>query len=158
MIKNIIIEADSASPLETERIGREFAALLPLDAFVAMYGDLGAGKTAFVRGMASELVPDATVTSPTYTLVNEYRGKDRLFCHFDMYRISDEDDLYSIGFYDYADCVIAAEWCEKIPFALPDAYYSVTITKLMDADSSSNLDESPEDKHPRRILIEKITN
>ncbi len=150
MKRSIIIDAISVTPSETERIGKEFAALLPLEAFVAMYGDLGAGKTAFVRGMAGELVPDATVTSPTYTLVNEYRGHDRLFCHFDMYRISDEDDLYSIGFYDYTDCVIAAEWSEKIPFALPDEYYSVTITKQIGES------ESLEDRHPRHILIEKI--
>lgn len=153
MKRSIIIDTVSHSPAETERIGQEFAAALPVEAFVAMYGDLGAGKTAFVRGMACKLVPDAIVTSPTYTLVNEYRSNEQLFCHFDMYRISDEDDLYSIGFYDYADCVIAAEWSEKIPFALPDEYYSVTITKpIGEGDSEQSL----EDKHPRRITIEKI--
>lgn len=140
----------SLSLEETEQIGKGFAATLPKKAFVALYGDLGAGKTAFVRGMASTLVPDAIVTSPTYTLVNEYRGKEQLFCHFDMYRINDEDDLYSIGFFDYTDCVIATEWSEKISFALPDEYYSVTITKQI-----ASL-ETLEDKHPRRILIEKF--
>lgn len=153
MKKSIIIDLLSSSPEETERAGNEFATTLPQNAFIAMYGDLGAGKTAFVRGMAQALVPNAIVTSPTYTLVNEYRGDGKLFCHFDMYRIADEDDLYSIGFYDYTDCVIAAEWSEKIPFALPDVYYSVTITKLI---GTENTGESLADRHPRRILIEKI--
>lgn len=122
----------------TERVGASLASLITgrgqeKSAFIAMYGDLGAGKTAFVRGLCSVLVPEAKVCSPTYTIVNEYRGKNTL-CHFDMYRIENDDDLYSTGFYDYSDCVIAAEWCEKIPFALPANYYKVTITKLGEAE------------------------
>lgn len=135
----------SKSAEETEKIGAEFAKTLEPDAFVAMYGYLGAGKTAFVRGMASVLVPNAFVSSPTYTIVNEYHADDgKRFCHFDMYRITDDDDLYSIGFYDYHDCVIAVEWSENIPFALPDEYYKVTIT------ASEN--------NERAIEIEKVKN
>ena len=71
-------------------------------AVVAMCGELGSGKTVFVRGMASVLTPDAAVQSPSYTIVNEYIGKNYNLYHFDMYRITGEDDLFSIGFYDYS--------------------------------------------------------
>ena len=123
------------SPEETEAVGAALARLLESDrscpTFIAMYGDLGVGKTAFVRGLASVMAPGRGVRSPTFSLVNEYRvpGKKPLF-HFDMYRIESEDDLYSIGFEDYPDagyCV--AEWCEKIPFALPELFVEVRITK-----------------------------
>ena len=116
----------------TEEIGERIARALPEGSVViAMYGDLGVGKTAFVRGLASVLSPGRAVRSPTFALVNEYRvaGKRPLF-HFDMYRIESEDDLYSIGFDDYPDAgVCVAEWCEKIPFALPDIYLEVRIEK-----------------------------
>lgn len=124
---------------ETELVGRDLADTILKDAglprFVAMYGDLGVGKTAFVRGFASELAPDVTVKSPTFALVNEYmcKSKDiRRICHFDMYRISGDDDLYSIGFYDYLcdDTLCIAEWSEMIPFALPKRYISVNIEKV----------------------------
>jgi len=117
------------SESETEQLGRDFAAELKKGDFVAMYGDLGAGKTAFVRGMAELLVPGERVSSPTYAIVNEYVGAENTLCHFDMYRITDEDDLYSIGFWDYTDCIFAVEWAENIPYALPDRYYKVTVTK-----------------------------
>lgn len=124
----------------TENIGRELAEAILTDTslprFVAMYGDLGVGKTSFVRGFASTLAPQATVKSPTFALVNEYRcienpcGIKRI-CHFDMYRITDEDDLYSVGFYDYLrpDSLCIAEWCEMIPYALPKSYVKVEIEK-----------------------------
>ena len=128
------------SPEETEAIGKELAAALTKTSdaprFVAMYGDLGVGKTAFVSGFCSDLCAGSTVKSPTFALVNEYKcmsGKTvKKVCHFDMYRIVDEDDLYSIGFYDYLrdDILCIAEWCELIPYALPDKYIRVEITKL----------------------------
>ena len=125
----------------TESVGRSLAEIIASDVslprFIAMYGDLGVGKTAFVRGFCSELCKGYTVKSPTFALVNEYRaaaavgGIKRVY-HFDMYRIADEDDLYSIGFYDYLrpDAVCIAEWCEMIPYALPDSYLKVEIKKL----------------------------
>ena len=134
-----LFELTTDSAGETEKLGREFAKLLAADhdlnsetVFVALYGTLGAGKTAFVRGMAAELVPSASVTSPTYAIVNEYKISKFIFAHFDMYRISGEDDLYSCGFDDYfrPGCLIAAEWSENIPFALPDEYYSVKLEPL----------------------------
>lgn len=119
----------SHSTEETEAFAYEFAKKLKKGDFIAMYGDLGAGKTAFVRGLGSYLCPDDYVSSPTYAIVNEYIGNDVRLCHFDMYRITDDDDLYSIGFYDYDDCIIVCEWSENIEFALPDSYYKVTVTK-----------------------------
>ena len=128
------------SPESTETVGHALASALARDKslprFVAMYGDLGVGKTAFVRGFCSELCRGATVKSPTFALVNEYRcpvpmgGIKRVY-HFDMYRITDEDDLYSIGFYDYLrpDAICISEWCEMIPYALPDEYVKVEIEK-----------------------------
>ena len=124
----------SHSAMETEAAGMLLAGYLEKNDFVAMYGDLGAGKTAFVRGMARVLAPGVDVCSPTYTIVNQYEGEKATLCHFDMYRIDTEDDLESIGFYDYTDCIIVAEWCEKIEFALPESYYRVEI-KYVSADS-----------------------
>ena len=123
------------SPEETEAVGAALGRILEANrrspSFIAMYGDLGVGKTAFVRGLASVLAPGRAVRSPTFALVNEYRvaGKRPLF-HFDMYRIESEDDLWSMGFEDYPDAgICVAEWCENIPFALPELYWEVRIEK-----------------------------
>lgn len=142
----------SNKPEDTEAVGAALAALLQGDGslprFVALYGDLGVGKTAFVRGFASVLSPESLVRSPTFTLVNEYRNKvtrHSLF-HFDMYRIDSEDDLYSMGFEDYPDRGICiAEWCEKIPYALPLHYLRVSITK-----------NDPDSPDSREITLERI--
>ncbi len=126
------------SPEETEAVGAALGSALlsgaPLPPYIAMYGDLGVGKTAFVRGLASVLAPGRAVRSPTFSLVNEYRtpGRRPLF-HFDMYRIESEDDLWSIGYDDYPDAgICVCEWCEKIPFALPRQRLEVTIDKITD--------------------------
>ena len=142
-MKNVTV-FDSFSAEDTERIGKRLAETLHGGGFVAFYGDLGAGKTAFVRGMGQELCPEAEVCSPTYAIINEYRvGKKTVLCHVDAYRINDDDDLYSTGFYDicdYPNVVMAVEWCEKIPFAVPDDAVRVTVTKT--------------GEHSRRIEIE----
>lgn len=123
------------SPDGTETIGAELAeeilANTALPRFVALFGDLGVGKTAFVRGFTSAIAPGARVKSPTFALVNEYRGQTLSVFHFDMYRIEDEDELYSIGFYDYADRrgVCLTEWSENIEYALPEQYIRVEISK-----------------------------
>jgi tRNA threonylcarbamoyladenosine biosynthesis protein TsaE len=100
---------------------------------VALEGDLGVGKTVFVRGLVSVLVPGSAVRSPTFALVNEYRKKDTRIpvYHFDVYRINDEDDLYSTGFYDYLDgnAVCLVEWSENIRYAFPKKYLTVRIEK-----------------------------
>ena len=120
---------------QTEALGVTLAEAMDNDAslprFIALYGDLGVGKTAFVRGFTSFFSPKARVKSPTFALVNEYKGEKTSVFHFDMYRIGDEDELYSIGFYDYLDRngVCLTEWSENIPFALPDSYVEVIICK-----------------------------
>lgn len=124
----------SGATEETEQIGRALAEELlqsgKKSAFIALYGDLGVGKTAFTRGFVSAICPTARVKSPTYTVVNEYRGGILPVFHFDMYRIDGEDDLYSTGFYDYLDSgYLLSEWSENIPFALPKEHIAVTIEK-----------------------------
>ena len=124
------------SPEETEAVGfslaKELESDLSLPSFIALYGDLGVGKTAFVRGFTKVFSPNAFVRSPTFALVNEYptRGGRRVF-HFDMYRITDEDDLYSIGYYDYLDdgSICLVEWSENIPYAIPEEHIKVEIIK-----------------------------
>lgn len=138
-------EITTHSPEETEAVGAEVAREITSPAFIALYGDLGVGKTAFVRGLTSVLAPGVAVRSPTFALVNEYRGRPVPVFHFDMYRITDEDELYSIGFYDYLDrgvCVV--EWSENIGYALPEEYLKITIEKT---DGGEN---------ERRIRIEEI--
>ncbi len=128
---------------ETELAGEEFAKTLSKGDFVAMRGDLGVGKTAFVRGMAKYLAPKARVQSPTYLIVNEYRG-NMPFYHFDMYRIDDEDSLVSTGYFDYIENgICAAEWSEKIEEFIPEDHISVTISKV------------PDDLNARKIEIER---
>lgn len=122
------------SPRETEELGKALAQKLKSGDFVAMYGDLGVGKTAFVRGVASVLCPGIRVQSPTYTIVNAYRGNIPLY-HFDMYRIDGEEALYSCGFFDYLDAggICIAEWCENITDFIPDNAVKVFISKLSDS-------------------------
>ncbi len=125
----------TSSAAETEAVGAALAAEMAKDPtlppFVALYGDLGVGKTAFVRGFASVFCAGIPVRSPTFALVNEYRGKEKTLFHFDMYRITGEEDLYSIGYDDYLnrDGIALVEWSENIPFALPDEYLKVVIEK-----------------------------
>ena len=100
---------------DTEEIGAKFAGTLEPGSVVAMYGDLGAGKTAFVRGMARGLGIDCRVSSPTFTIVNEYPGNPELI-HFDMYRLSSADELFDIGWEDYIarGAICAVEWSENV--------------------------------------------
>ena len=132
----VLKEIITNSPEETEGTGFYLAEMLrddvSLPSFVALYGDLGVGKTAFVRGFTKIFSPNALVRSPTFALVNEYPTKcARRVFHFDMYRITDEDDLYSIGYYDYLDdgSICLVEWSENIPYAIPSEHIRVEITK-----------------------------
>ena len=99
---------------ETVAAGRDFAKTLPSGALIAFTGGLGAGKTAFCQGLAEGLGCTDPVSSPTFAIVNYYRGP-RPFAHFDLYRIHTENDLAAAGFYDYLDmgAVIACEWSEN---------------------------------------------
>ena len=118
------------SPAETEAVGEALGKRLQPGTVLAYRGDLGAGKTAFTRGLARGLGATEQVTSPTYTIVNEYlSGRLPLF-HFDMYRLATADDLFDIGWEDYLERggVCAVEWSENVEDALENAIY-VTIEK-----------------------------
>ena len=119
----------SHSTAETEEIAARFAQTLRPGDVVAYAGGLGAGKTAFTRGLARGLGITEDVSSPTFALVHEYRGPVTLY-HFDMYRISGFDDLYSTGFFDYLDdpnAILAIEWSEEIEGVLPPEAITVAI-------------------------------
>ena len=114
---------------ETLKIGQEIAENLKGTEVIALFGGLGMGKTALTTGIAKGLECNDCVSSPTFALVNEYHGRCNVY-HFDMYRISSWDDLYSIGFFDYLDTgVLVIEWSENIENALPDEYIRITIEK-----------------------------
>ena len=123
------MEYISHSPDETEAIGELLGQKLKPGTVLAYLGDLGMGKTAFTRGLARGLGCPGRVTSPTFTIVNEYEGRIPLF-HFDMYRLTDADDLFDIGWEDYLDRggVCAVEWSENVADALEDAIL-ITIEK-----------------------------
>ncbi len=118
-------------PEETEKIGEALAKSLQPGTILAYRGDLGAGKTAFTRGLARGLGCKETVTSPTYTIVNEYLGGRLPLFHFDMYRLASSDDLWDIGWEDYLERegVCAVEWSENVQDAMENAI-TVTIEKL----------------------------
>ena len=131
------------SPTETEAVGERLAKILTPGAVIAYCGDLGAGKTAFTRGLARGLGCTDMVTSPTYTIVNEYlSGRMPLF-HFDMYRLRSSDDLWDIGWEDYLDRggVCAVEWSENVTDAMENAIF-VRIEKI--------------GEESRRIIIEGV--
>lgn len=112
---------ETQSPAETEALASVFANALKPGAVVAFFGGLGAGKTAFTRGLARGLNVSGEVSSPTFALVHEYPGNPSLI-HFDMYRVSSLDDLYTTGYFDYldGDNILAIEWSENIEEALPE--------------------------------------
>ncbi len=130
------VEYLSHSEAETEAIGERLAQSLPPGTVLAYRGGLGMGKTAFTRGLARGLGYSGRVTSPTFTIVNEYEGRVPLF-HFDMYRLEDADALFDIGWEDYLDRdgVCAVEWSERVADALPGDTVWVTIARHPDSDS-----------------------
>ena len=120
----------SKSVNDTEQLGARLAANLVPGDVLAFFGDLGAGKTAFTRGLAKGLGITDTVNSPTFSIVHEYEGKIPLF-HFDMYRVNSWDGLYSTGFFDYLEMggIIAIEWSENIENVLPEGYIRIEISR-----------------------------
>ena len=136
------MEFYSHSERETEDLGARLGERLQPGTVIAYTGDLGAGKTAFTRGLARGLGVTDRVTSPTYTIVNEYEGNIPLF-HFDMYRLSSSEDLFDIGWEDYLSRggVLAVEWSERVEDALEDALH-ITIRK------------DPENENGRFITLE----
>ena len=132
------------SEAETEALGARLAAALSPGMVVAYRGGLGMGKTAFTRGLARGLGYPGRVTSPTFTIVNEYEGGRLPLFHFDMYRLADAGDLFDIGWEDYLDRggVCAIEWSEQVPEALPEGTVLVSLSRC------------PEDPSWRNITIE----
>ncbi|MDR0974437.1 MAG: tRNA (adenosine(37)-N6)-threonylcarbamoyltransferase complex ATPase subunit type 1 TsaE [Ruminococcus sp.] len=116
----------TSSVAETEQAGVDFAKLLRPGDTVAFFGGLGAGKTAFIRGLAKNFSFTET-SSPTFTIVNEYINENIKIYHFDMYRIKSESDLESIGFYDYTDGIKLIEWYENIADFGVEITYTVSI-------------------------------
>ena len=131
---------------ETEALGQRLAAALSPGAVVAYRGGLGMGKTAFTRGLAKGLGYSGRVTSPTFTIVNEYEGGRLPLFHFDMYRLEDDDALFDIGWEDYRDRggICAVEWSEQVARAMPADTVYVTIARR------------PEDDRWRTITIEGV--
>lgn len=121
----------TSSAEETIDLGRKIGEKLRGGDMIAFRGGLGAGKTTMTRGIALGMGLRDEVSSPTFALVNEYRGSLRL-CHFDMYRITGALDLESTGFFDYIsdDCVIAIEWSENIADELPDGYITIELSQI----------------------------
>lgn len=130
------------SPEETIEVAEKLGRLLKAGDMIAYKGGLGAGKTTFTRGIAIGMGLGDSVTSPTFALVNEYRGERMNLYHFDMYRIESEDDLESTGFYDYPfeDNIAAVEWSENIAGFLPKDTVYITINAV--------------GEHEREIIIE----
>ena len=132
------MEFRTCGEAETEALGARLAAALTPGAVVAYRGGLGMGKTAFTRGLARGLGYKGRVTSPTFTIVNEYEGGRLPLFHFDMYRLDDSDALFDIGWEDYLDRggVCAVEWSELAEEALPPETVFVTIARSPEADNS----------------------
>jgi tRNA threonylcarbamoyladenosine biosynthesis protein TsaE len=133
------------SPQETEALGQKLGQKLPAGTVIAYRGDLGAGKTAFTRGLARGLGIQDPVTSPTYTIVNEYLGGRVPLFHFDMYRLHSADDLFDIGWDDYLERqgICAVEWSENVAEALEDPL-TVTICKTGEESRKITLEGGPQ--------------
>ena len=134
-----------SSDVETEAIGKKLAeTLTKLDikrAYIAMRGEMGVGKTVFTRGFVSHF-GRANVKSPTYTIVNEYKAGEKNIYHFDLYRISDGDDLESIGYHEYveSDAYSIVEWSERVPEYIPTDAITVTISRVAEDESARDIE------------------
>ena len=132
------------SDVQTEEIGRKLAEMLTKlnikRAYIAMRGEMGVGKTVFTRGFVSHF-GHANVKSPTYTIVNEYRLGTKNIYHFDLYRISDSDDLESIGYHEYveSDAYSIVEWSERVPEYIPDDAITVTISRVAEDEAARDI-------------------
>ena len=134
-----------SSDVETEAIGKKLAETLTKlgikRAYIAMRGEMGVGKTVFTRGFVSHF-GRANVKSPTYTIVNEYKAGGKNIYHFDLYRISDGDDLESIGYHEYveSDAYSIVEWSERVPEYIPSDAITVTISRVAEDESARDIE------------------
>ena len=131
-----MVEFLTHTPEETVLAGGEIAKSAAPGKVIALYGEMGAGKTCLTFGIVSALGYEGEVSSPTFAIVNEYVGGALPVSHFDMYRVNSWDDLYSCGFFDYIDrgFVVITEWSENIEGALEDGCIKVRIEKLNESD------------------------
>lgn len=139
------IELITNSANDTIEFGKSVARAVGVGSVISLVGDLGAGKTTFTKGVARGLGIMDNVTSPTFTILNEYSGEEKRLYHFDFYRIEDESELVELGFEDYfpsTDGLTIVEWVEKAPSVLPKQYYQVTFEKI--------------DDDKRRIVFEEV--
>lgn len=135
-----MIEIRTNSVEETVKAGRMLGELLQQGDVVCLSGNLGTGKTAFTNGIAGALGISGYVTSPTFTIVNEYRGRIPLY-HFDVYRIADPEEMFEIGFEEYVEGsgVVVIEWAELISGILPDRYIAVNIRKDLNSGADARI-------------------
>lgn len=131
----------SRSPESTRMIGRELGKLLTQGDVVFIYGEIGAGKTVFVSGIAHSLGIRDYITSPTFTIANVYEGL-HTFYHFDAFRIENPSQLFETGFYDYAgaDCIIAVEWAERLSDFVPESSIEIRIDSVGDNESERKIE------------------
>lgn len=139
------IELITNSANDTIEFGKSVARAVGSGSVISLVGDLGAGKTTFTKGVARAMGIMDNVTSPTFTILNEYVGEEARLYHFDFYRIEDESELEELGFEDYfpsSDGLTVVEWVEKAPSVLPKRFYQITFEKI--------------DDDRRRIIFEEI--
>ncbi len=148
------IRFDSGDPDQTARIGGRLATRLEPGDTVLVAGDLGAGKTCFIQGICAVLGVDEPVTSPTFTLVNEYDGRVPV-AHFDLYRLDSPDSVLDLGFDEYVDtCVCLVEWGDKFPEIMPSDAIRVQIEigdgtrRVLGITGATGLDSDPEEAVP----------
>jgi len=143
-MKNATEQVKTQSAEETQTLAGRLAAEMPSGTVLCLHGDLGAGKTCFVQGLAKALKVRRPVGSPTFTLINEYRGQGRL-AHIDLYRIRGSADAYGLGLEDYLfhyDGIVAIEWAERVADVLPDDCWHIRL-------------EMGEDEQSRHITIQR---
>ena len=121
---------------ETSKIGEQLGRLLSKGNIICLTGDLGAGKTAFTKGIAKGLAVDDYVTSPTYTIINEYQGRLPLY-HFDVYRLNDVEEMYELGYEEYffGDGIVVLEWADIVRDIIPGERLWITILNSRGDDS-----------------------
>lgn len=128
---------------DTRKIGEEISKTCSDGDFVALFGDMGSGKTVFMHGFVRNLIPEAMVSSPTYSILNVYENKSNTVNHFDMYRITSDDDLASTGFEEVIQSgITVCEWPENILQSLPDRYLRIDFVKVSE--------------NERELLVERI--
>ena len=142
-------QSRSSGAPETERIGRLLGASLTPGDTVLLYGGLGAGKTVFVKGIASAFEVKEYVASPTFTIVNEYEGTRKLY-HFDAYRIKSPAELFETGFFEFSggNCIVVVEWGERLGGLKPDSRVEVAIDRASGSDAQRDITISWRDVQP----------